>query len=579
MSDSSKAPRRSLLAALRRPSRALVALSLVLATGCATYVARARDARDAHDYTKAETYYRQSMTKDKDPMDRELARKELAELLVERGKARAKENPPAAIDIYKEAIDLLPSEEAAKDGLGRLLASLGRTDEAIAVLGGETYGKCDLCERYLAVLLIDRAKGHESQKRFDAALADYSRALQLIPDPSTAFAAARVHIALGDEEAAAKAVEDAVPLIRPDDAQAQATFVKVREEAVVRAAAGGNQALVDRYMTMFPPGSGGDPWYALQLRVANERLRQRDVAGAVAQVAPLLGDDHRQTLPEGRRGEIERFLVNAYTLNGARLLREDKPAEADDAFARASEIVPTDDSLKLLRALAIAGRGETERALMVAKALPAATRGHAEVIGILEGMVVFERLRVGDYDGAKAALERAQASAPEHPEVHVAAAAFLAATPILGISKKDAALLRKSGLARYGDSIHRYGEALSEIAWAREQAKSLGDSYQWRGPGAATRAADLERSIHERYPFEVEFNGQPTTVLTLRSADGRTVEVQVTGPGGLDESVFVSGTGPQPLTVSDAGVITFTYDRRKVVFFAESYTAVTVKLP
>ena len=582
MSDPTSAPSPSLSAAqgrLRRGPAALLIVALALASGCATYVAKARGARDARDYAKAEQLYRQSMEKDKEAIDRELARKELVELLIEQAKRRAKENPPAAIDLYREAIELLPSDEAAKDGLGRLFASLGRVDEAIAVLGGDTYGKCDLCERYLAVLLVARGKGFEGGKKYDLALADFRRAFELFPDPSTAFAAARVQRALGDEAAAAAAVEAAVPLIRPDDAQAQAAFVKIREEAVIRAAIDGDVALAERYLRMFPPGSGGDPWYSLQLKVASERLRQKDRLGAIAQIEPLLGDDHRQGVSEARRAEFVRFLIRVYTLEGTSLLREGKAAEADASFARASELGPDDDGVKLLRALAIAGRGEVERALQVAKMLPASAKGHAEVVGALESTLAFERLKVGDFDGAKAAVERAQAAAPDHPDVHVASAALLAVTPVLGLSKKDAALLRKSGLARYSDGIFRYGEALSEIAWAREQAQSLGDAYAFRAPGAAARIAELERTIAQRYPFEVKFNGQPTALLTLRSADGRTVEVKVRGPGGLDEGVFVSGTGPEALTVTDPGVVTIAYERRTIALLAESYTAVKVQLP
>jgi len=579
MTDHPMYPRKLLHMRVRRQVQALCVFALAFTAGCASYIDQARTARDDRDYEKAESLYRRSIEKDRDALDRDLARKELVAMMIVRAKARAKENPPAALDIYTAAIELAPDDEEAKDGIGRLLASLGRVDEAIAALGGEKYGKCDLCERYLAVLLAARAKGHEDRKEYDAALADYRRALALIPDPTTAFAVARIYRVRGDDEAAAKVIEEAVPRIRQDDEQAQAAFVRVREEAVMKGATTGDFALIDRYMSMFPPGSGGDAWYFLHLKVARERRRQMDLDGAIRQVAPLLGEDHRASISESRRAEIVRFLVSQHTLKGANLLRAGQPAEADVELAKASELDSEDDGIRLLRALALAGQGELERALQVAKALPVATRGHGEVVAILESMVVFQRLEVNDFDGAKAALERGQAASADQPEIHVASAAILAVTPVLGLSKKDAALLRKSGLARYSQGIFRYGEALSEIDWAREQAKNLGENYLYRGPGAVERADSLARSIGERYPFSVAFNGQPLTELTLRVSEGRSVEAKVRGPGGLDEAVMISASAPDALSVREPGLVTITYERQKVVFLAESYTSVTVRLP
>ncbi|MEZ4454376.1 MAG: hypothetical protein R3B09_33300 [Nannocystaceae bacterium] len=547
--------------------------------GCGSLVDKARAAKEAKDYAKAESLYKQSMTKDKEELDRQLAREELVDLLVEIAKEDAKADPARAEGLYREALELDPGDEAAQDGLGRLLASISRTDEAIKVLGGEApYGKCDLCQRYLAVLLVQRARTFEEKKQYDAALADYTRALSLISEANYAFSAARVQLLLKNEDGAAKAIEDAVPMIRPDDRQAQANFLKIREEAVLRAAGDGNLALVDRYMAMFPPGAGGDPWYFLQLRVARELRRQGDIEAAIGRLEPLLGESHRQTLPDGYRKEMEQLVGSLLKIRGSNFLRDGKLAEADASFAKASEYLPEDDTLKLLRALTLGGRGEVERALQVTRALPAATYGHAEVVAILESLTVFERLDVGDVEGAKAALLRAQAAAPDAPETHVASAAILAVTPVAGLSKKEVALLRKSGLARYGDGVFRFGEALSEIAWAREQAKNLGEVYPFRGPGSTERRESLERRIHESYPFEVGFNSDPTTVLTVRTKAG-TKEITVSGPGGLDERVFVSTNAPNPITINEPGIITFAADKSKSVLYTEPYTTLKVVLP
>lgn len=563
--------------AARRSLCGLALISLVGATGCATYIDKAREAKDGGEYSKAESLYLESMEKDKDELDRDLAREELVMMKVELAKNTAKSDPTKAEAIYREALELDKSDEEAQDGLARVLASIGRTDEAIQILGGEAgFGKCDLCERYLAVLLKKRGQLYESKGKHEAALADYRRAFQLLADPSTAFAVARTLHALDRHDEAAKAIEDAVPTIRPEDRQAQADFIKIRDDAVMRAIAGGDLALVDRYMAMFPPGSGGEPWYSLQLRVGRELWVRQDSEGAIARLEPLLGDDHAQTLPEPLRKEMVQFLDQLYTQQGVAHLSKGEAEAADKDFARASELAPEDETLKLLRALAFAGRGDMALAGKVVEAIPAKTRGHKEVSAILDSMRVFERLDVGDVSGAKEALARAQATAPDMPEVHVAAAAILAVSPVEGLSRKDVKTLRRSALANYNTGIFRYGEALSEIVWAREQTKNLGQNYLFRGPAAGDRMDTLERSIRESYPFGVTFNPDPTTLMTLRRKSGD-VDVTIEG-GGVEESVSVSSSTP-PVKLTEPGLVIVSYGRNQVAILAESYTGIQVELP
>jgi len=568
---------RRLTLAARRSLCGLALISLVGATGCATYIDKAREAKDGGEYSKAESLYLESMEKDKDELDRGLAREELVMMKVELAKNTAKSDPTKAEGIYREALELDKSDEEAQDGLARVLASIGRTDEAIQILGGEAgFGKCDLCERYLAVLLKKRGQLYESKGKHEAALADYRRAFQLLADPSTAFAIARTLHALDRHDEAAKAIEDAVPTIRPEDRQAQADFTKIRDEAVMRAISAGDLPLVDRYMAMFPPGSGGEPWYSLQLRVGRELWVRRDSEGAIARIEPLLGDDHAQTLPEPLRKEMVQFLDQLYTQHGVAQLSKGDAEAADKAFARAGELAPEDQTLKLLRALAFAGRGDMALAGKVVEAIPAKTRGHSEVSAILDSMRVFERLDVGDVTGAKEALARAQETSPDMPEVHVAAAAILAVSPVEGLSRKDVKTLRRSALANYSTGILRYGEALSEIVWAREQTKNLGQTYLFRGPGSGDRMDSLERSIRESYPFGVTFNPDPTTLMTLRRKGGD-VEVTIEG-GGVEESVSVSSSTP-PVKLTEPGLVIVSYGRERVAILAESYTGIQVELP
>jgi len=569
---------RGVAALARRGLGGLALVGLLGATGCASYIDKAREAKDGGEYAKAESLYLQSIEKDKDDLDRGLARDELVTMKVELAQATAKSDPTKAEALYREALELDNGDEEAQDGLARVLASIGRTDEAIQILGGEAgFGKCDLCERYLAVLLKKRGQASEGNKKHEAALADFTRAFQLLADPSTAFAIARTLVALGRHEDAAKAIEEAVPTIRPEDRQAQADFVKVREDAVMRAIVEGDLPLADRYMAMFPPGSGGEPWYSLQLRVSKELWRRQDFEGAISRLEPLLGDEHSQTLPDPLRKQMVSFLDQLLTLQGVGHLRKGDADAADKAFARASELAPEDETVKLLRALAFAGRGDLALAGRVLEALPPKTRGYGEVTAILASMQVYEKLDVGDVAAAKEALVKAQAASPDMPEVHVAAAAILARTPVEGLSKKDVKTLRRSALANYSAGIFRYGEALSEIVWAREQSKNLGDAYLFRGPGSEAQMDQVERRIRESFPFGVTFNPDPTTLLTLRKKSGD-AEVQIEG-GGVEMSVSVGASGPSPIKLTESGLVILSYGREKVAILAESYTGLQVELP
>jgi len=125
------------------------------------------------------------------------------------------------------------------------------------------------------------------------------------------------------------------------------------------------------------------------------------------------------------------------------------------------------------------------------------------------------------------------------------------------------------------DEVNRYGEALSELAWAREQAKGLGEGYLFRGPGIDGRMDALERQIRVFYPFPVEFNPDSTTILKLRGAGG---EVLVKGPGDFEETVSLPAGGSSEVTVREPGLVTLRVGKRTVVLVTEPYTKLTVEL-
>ncbi len=557
----------------RRLARPLgFALLLALAGGCASALEKARVARDARDYPRAEQYYRTALTGD--PADRPKAAKELAGLKVTLAHNKLKKGDAVAAEkLFVEATQLDPKDDKAIDGLGRAQAEQGRLDDAISTLSVEG---CAQCRRYLSVLLLQRAAKREAATEVAAARDDYQKAQALVPDVTTALAIARLYDGEGDAEATLKAVEAAVPLIVEGDAASQATFRALREKGVLAAVTRGDVATIDRWLNLFPPGAGGDEWYTLQVRVTQQLHRENQTDLALARARHLLSAKYASTLPAHRKADFERFLADVYRLLGVKFLREGKIVEADDNFRQAMEFAPTDNKIKLLRGLAIAGMKDVGKAQQVLAALPKDTKGYNEVTAILESMVVHDKLAEDDLEGARAALARAQAASSEQPEVHVAMAELLFVTPVANLAKKALKDIKKNGLVKYpNDEVNRYGEALSELAWAREQAKGLGEGYLFRGPGIDGRMDALERQIRAFYPFPVEFNPDSTTILKLRGAGG---EVLVKGPGDFAETVSVPAGGTSEVTVREPGLVSLRVGKRTVVLVTEPYTKLTVEL-
>ena len=557
---------------LRTPSvllRSSFAVLLALG-GCASSLERARVARDNRDYPKAEQYYRGAMAKD--PEDKPRAQMELGALKVALAQNKLKKDPAAAEKLFREALALNPRDDKAIDGLGRAQVEQGKLDAAIGTLS--TPG-CSLCRRYLSVLLLDRAAKREQAGDLERARGDYTKAQELVPDVTTALAIARLYEAARDGEGLLRAVEAAVPLIRQDDGVAQAQFKALREKAVMGAAQTADVTTIDRWLNLFPPGAGGDEWYVLQLRVAQQLYRGGQTELAVARARHILSPKHAGTLPATRKVEYDRLLADIYRLLGVKFLREGKIIEADDNFRQAMEFAPEDNKIKLLRALAMANT-DVPKAMQVLGALPRDTRGYNEVQAILESMAVHTKLTEGDLEGARAALARAQAASAELPEVHVAIAEILLASPVSGLGKKELKELKKNGIVKYPEDVPtRCGEALSELAWAREQARGLGEGYLFRGPGVDGRMDAIERQIRAFYPFAVEFNADASAILRIRGTGG---SVQVRGPGGFEQTVSVPAGGSSEVTVGQPGLVTLRVGKRTMALVSEPYTKLTLEL-
>jgi tetratricopeptide (TPR) repeat protein len=213
------------------------------------------------------------------------------------------------------------------------------------------------------VLLLQRVRSERQATEVAGRATTIRRQQALVPDVTTALAIARLYDeASGDPEATLKAVEAAVPLIREDDAASQATFRALREKGVM--AADPRRRRHDRSLAEPVPAERRRRRLVHAAAAGHPAAapREPDRPGAGAGAADLLSAKYASTLPAHRKADFEKFLADVYRLLGVKFLREGKIVEADDNFRQAMEFAPTDNKIKLLRALAIAGMKDVGKA-------------------------------------------------------------------------------------------------------------------------------------------------------------------------------------------------------------------------
>lgn len=545
---------------------------LAAALGCASEFDRARTAQAEGDLDAAQAHYRSVL--EEGGADAPAARTALVELLCERGRALGRDDPAGAEAVYREALELDPTSDTGRLGVARSLLRQGRAEEALTLLD-ERRG-CNGCGRLLAVLLVERGREQLAAGRVEAARADFEQALGLAPDPTAAFGVVETYAVGGAAALAFEAMSRAVPLVAENDVEAQRGFVDLRRRLVLAAAGTGDIELADRYLAMSPPGAGGDAWFDLQLELARTRLKAGDRDFAIARIADVLARNPTELAPSRRR-ELSAFLVPLYSSRASQYLRAGEVAKAENDLTYALRLDPENWTVKLQRVLAVVALGKLDHAFRMLDKIPPKTEGRPEVSAILWSVRVAEQLAEGDLAGAAVSLEKARQAYEQMPEVHVATAQLLAMSPIAGLPASAAGELRKRGLMRYPEGgIHRYGEALGELHWARTQSEALGPRYPYRAPSTDVLIDSLEGQIRAFYPFTIEFNPEPTTILVLRSRAPARVVVEA--PGGVRETVEAADGRPARLTIAEPGLTRITVGRTVRALITEPYVQLTVDL-
>ena len=503
-------------------------MAMTLLSGCATVLDQGREAEAQGKLSEAEALYRRSIQEEIGT--RALAENELVELLIEKAKGRvSKGKLDEGQALYEDALAIDSEANQARLGIARILLKRGQNDEAVRFL--EADAGCRGCGRLLGSLLQERGRQQLEAGFFEKARADFQRALELFPDLEPALAIVESYIRAKQPEAAHPAMENALSLIQPGDSKAIERFLHMRTQLVVESAIRGNEALVDRYLTLQPPGESATEWFALQIRLSEELYRRGKADDAIQRLEGALASGGEQMDP-GKRGEIEKALGAMYTLRGTQRLQGGLAQEADQDFLAALRIEPGNNAVILQRALARLAMNEWEEAKRIVESVPSGRSGQKELRALLWSHRSETLLKTGKVKLAETALERAREAKDDMPEVRLAYARILVRSPIEGLDKKELSELRSSGLVHYaGGMIPRYAEALAELEGASNRLAEYSSRYLWRMPKVADEITLLEGEIKEHYSLPVSFHEEDETVLRFHSIGPLRLELE--GPGGL----------------------------------------------
>jgi tetratricopeptide (TPR) repeat protein len=556
-------------------------LMAVPAAGCVSALDQARTAWDdgAGSYEDAEVYYKEAIAKG--GADADVARDELLELNVLLAQDLHKKKPKQAEVHYRNVLELDPDHEDAREGLARLLMTQYRHDEALEVAQvGVQRKTCRGCGRLTAVLLTSRADNRMASGDAAGAEADYTAAMAIIPDSNTALALVGARVAQKNVKCAAESLSTAAELIGRDDVGQRARFLELRRDVVLLALDASDVELADQMLDLAPTGVGASEQLGLATEVAMRfsALGKPDDALARMQAIVEQIDSGKLRIPPARAEEVRDSVADLLAARAIQRLSEGDQASAKADIADALKMRPANANVQLLEVVLLAASDQVGTAKTKLAKVDDKARGKKEVGALLEVMNVDDLVASGKVAEAKAAVDRAKAAGgSELPEVHIALAEVLAATPVEGLKKADLDLLKAKGLVKYPGKPTRVGEALSELAWAAKAQKAQGRDWPFRAPGFDARDKALRDKVGAYYTASVEFQGEPKAVLALSSGAAEPLAVKV-GGSGADTSVTVPAGQSVDVAVPRPGVVTLDYGGTSAAFLAEPYTRVALKL-
>lgn len=571
----------------RRPLAAGGLVALLVALGCATPLDKGREywADGEGQFDAAEVFYQQAIDKNDD--ESEIAKEELFEIYMELAEANKKEHPKDAEAFYKGAMKLDPANAEARTGLIRLLMTLYRYEEAFALANeGAATGDCPGCKRLLAVMLIESGDQNSENENWPAAEAAYAAAMDLLPDATVALGLTRARVAQNKVEPAAESIKLAADMIDQNDVEGRRRFLELRRALIMAALEADLPALADKVLDVAPKGVSASQQLGLAVEVSMEltKIGKADEALSRMQALALAAEQGRLRVNDEQKAELLRQVALMHGARANQRLAEGDAGGAAADLEEALKLVPGEPTITMQKAIIFGSQGDIPAARKELGQLSPRTPGYRTADAVLYAMEVDKLVAQGKLGTAASYVDFGRRADPECPEIRIAAAQVLAATPFDDMLKTEQKDLRKKGLVEYPKGKHKpvkAGEALSELAWAAKTMEAQGELYAFRDPNAKGRLEALKTQITGFYPYSVQFESEPHAVLVLKNPGGTELSVTTEKGRFFRKKKKIAGMGEVEIKLSKPGVVTFTYGEEDEVamFVSEPHTRVEISFP
>lgn len=558
---------------------ATLALALVHATGCGSSLSRAREARarDPSGQT-AEVHYRKALTR---PSQAEAARRELAGLYVERATEAAHRLAfTQAERELEQALAVDPRDAGALEAMARLRLQQRQPREAHAWAERATAAGCSGCTRLRVAARVQEAEAASRASDWRGAEAAYAEAFEALPSAPVALGLARARYALRRLGGAVSALRHARDLLGPEDVPGRGHFVEIRRAIVLLALHQGEVATADAILDLTPQGLALEA----QIDTILEATAAMEVVGAPALGARrlervvLAAEAGQIRLEPALEARVRQQLARLHGASARVHAHAGRLDDAEAAFERAQGLEPENAVWGLERAVLEVSQGDLERARELLAAVPTTAEGRAVVEAIVLAYEAMAYVQMGELAAARATRDAARHRAAELPEVHVATAMLLAASPVDELPRAAFRELQRSRTVPYpSGEVVRAGEALAELDVA-QRLLDAGGPAPYRAVDVGDRAAELQQRLRSYYPFLVAYRPESAAVLHVhhRGAGELRFEIRpVTARSRVQTAILAPGQEAR-FEVRAPAVVRITAGTRTEVFLAEPHTMLSI---
>lgn len=562
---------------------------LLLAVGCATPLDKGRTAwaEGQGNWDIAEPFYKEAVANKKNGED-EVAAEELYEIYMQLAAANKKDKPKKAEQQYRAALELQPQSAEARTGLIRLLMTLYRYDEAFALANeGATSGKCPGCKRLLAVMLIEGGDQRSEAGDWPGAEASYAAAMDLLPDASIALGLTRARVGQKKAAEAFESLKQAASMIDQNDVQGRTRFLELRKDLVTVALESGHPELADEVLDVAPKGVSPTEQLGLMIDTSMQLTAAGKADEALARMQALANAASEGKLPLNEEQKAE-LLTRVALVFGARA--NQRVASGDVAGASADldealKLVPGEPTITMQKALVFASQGDLKAAREEMGKLPRKTPGFRTADSIIFAIEVDKLLAAGKLGQAVDVVDYGKRADPNTPEIRIAAAQVLLASALeTDMLKKEARDLRSMSLVKYPKNKPvRAGEALAELAFARQAHDTQDKLFPFRDPGRLARLDATLAKAKEVYPLPVSYVAEPKAVLVLKNTGAAEVELVAEGHRFFRKKKKLAAGETGEIEMPKPGLLVLTTgegdSEQKAMFIAEPFTKVEISLP